>query len=89
MADFSSPDVQLAAKAESFFQQASERYLKLKHINRFAKCCQRYSAVLFSQNHHHEAEYLLQQALNKLTDQPASSLIVTCYRTFGEGNQRL
>lgn len=39
VAYYSPSDVQLAAKAEMFFQQASQRYLKLKHYNRFSKCC--------------------------------------------------
>ncbi|CAD7972891.1 unnamed protein product [Amoebophrya sp. A120] len=82
VAYYSPQDVQLASKAESFFQQASQRYLKLKHVNRFAKCCLRYGSVLFLQNHHHEAEYFLQQALNKLTNSGVSSLLVVCYHNL-------
>mmetsp|Transcript_26996 Transcript_26996/g.67999 ORF Transcript_26996/g.67999 Transcript_26996/m.67999 type:complete len:2543 (+) Transcript_26996:172-7800(+) len=82
VAYYSPNDVQLASKAESFFQQASQRYLKLKHVNRFAKCCIRYGSVLFLQNHHHEAEYFLQQALNKLTNSGVSSLLVVCYHNL-------
>merc|ERR1719359_1137819 len=75
-------DVTLSAKAEAYFQQASQRYLKLNHTNRFGKCCLRYAAVLYAQNHHHEAEYFIQQALNKLTDAPTSSLLVVCYHNL-------
>merc|ERR1719231_1371724 len=75
-------DVTLSSKAEAYFQQASQRYLKLNHVNRFAKCCLRYSSVLYAQNHHHEAEYFIQQALNKLTDAPSSSLLVVCYHNL-------
>ncbi len=82
VAFYNAQDLQLAAKAESFFQQASARYLQLKHVNRFAKCCIRYSAVLFSQNHHHEAEYFLQQSLNKLSSAPISSLLVVSYHNL-------
>jgi len=82
VAYYSPSDVQLAAKAEMFFQQASQRYLKLKHYNRFSKCCIRYASVLFTQNHHHEAEYFLQQALNKLTNIPVCSLLVVCYHNL-------
>lgn len=82
VAYYSPQDAQLAAKAESFFQQASQRYLKLRHVNRFAKCCIRYAAVLFTQNHHHEAEYFLQQSLNKLTNSAVSSLLVVNYHNL-------
>merc|ERR1719326_2320832 len=75
-------DVTLSGKAEVYFQQASQRYLKLNHVNRFGKCCLRYAAVLYAQNHHHEAEYFVQQALNKLTDAPTSSLLVVCYHNL-------
>merc|ERR1719215_2093123 len=32
-------DLALSERAESFFQQASERYLRLNHVNRYCKCC--------------------------------------------------
>jgi len=75
-------DVTLANKAESFYQQASQRYLKLGHAHRYCKCCLRSSAVLHAQGHHHEAEYFTQQALNKLMEAPASSLLVVCYHNL-------
>eukprot|EP00392_Amoebophrya_sp_AT5.2_P014854 g15022.t1 len=77
VAYYSPNDVQLASKAESFFQQASQRYLKLKHVNRFAKCCIRYGSVLFLQNHHHEAEYFYGE-----TRCGVSSLLVVCYHNL-------
>lgn len=76
-------DLTLANKAESFYQQASSRYLKLGHAHRYCKCCLRSSAVLHAQGHHHEAEYFTQQALNKLMEAPASSLLVVCYHNLG------
>ena len=82
VAYYSPSDVQLAEKAESFFQQATEKYLKLKHYHRFAKCSIRYAAVLFTQNHFHESEYFLQQALNKLQNEGTSSLLVVCYHNL-------
>jgi len=75
-------DLTLANKAESFYQQASQRYLKLGHTHRYCKCCLRSSAVLHAQGHHHEAEYFTQQALNKLMEAPASSLLVVCYHNL-------
>lgn len=75
-------DLTLANKAETFFQQASQRYLKLNHTNRYCKCCLRSSAVLHAQGRHHEAEYFTQQALNKLMEAPASSLLVVCYHNL-------
>merc|ERR1719428_1423871 len=75
-------DLTLANKAETFFQQASQRYLKLGHTNRYCKCCLGSSAVLHAQGHHHEAEYFTQQALNKLMEAPASSLLVVCYHNL-------
>eukprot|EP00397_Hematodinium_sp_SG-2012_P000155 GEMP01000155.1.p1 GENE.GEMP01000155.1~~GEMP01000155.1.p1 ORF type:complete len:1693 (+),score=422.40 GEMP01000155.1:3242-8320(+) len=79
---YASTDVTLAQKAESFFQQASARYLQLNHANRYAKCCVRYASVLARQQHYHEAEYFIQQALNHLADAPASSLLVVCYHNL-------
>jgi hypothetical protein len=75
-------DLTLANKAESFYLQASQRYLKLGHAHRYCKCCLRSSAVLHAQGHHHEAEYFTQQALNKLMEAPASSLLVVCYHNL-------
>jgi len=75
-------DVSLSDRAESFFQQASERYLRLKHTNRYCKCCLRAAAVLHGQGHRSEAEYYTQQALNKLTDAPVSSLLAVCYHNL-------
>merc|ERR1712228_615024 len=76
-------DVSLSDRAESFFQQASERYLRLKHTNRYCKCCLRAAAVLHGQGHRSEAEYYTQQALNKLSDQPVSSLLAVTYHNLG------
>lgn len=75
-------DISLSDRAESFFQQASERYLRLKHTNRYCKCCLRAAAVLHGQGHRAEAEYYTQQALNKLTDAPVSSLLAVCYHNL-------
>jgi hypothetical protein len=75
-------DVSLTDRAESFFQQASERYLRLGHANRYCKCCLRAAAVLHGQNNRSEAEYYTQQALNKLTDSPTSSLLAVCYHNL-------
>jgi hypothetical protein len=69
-------DAALASKAETFFSQASERYKKLGHPVRFAKCCCRYASFLAVRQHHHEGEYFLQQAVNALKDQPPNSLSV-------------
>jgi hypothetical protein len=69
-------DAGLASKAETFFSQASERYKKLGHSVRFAKCCCRYASFLAVRQHHHEGEYFLQQAVNALRDQPPNSLSV-------------
>eukprot|EP00931_Biecheleriopsis_adriatica_P045930 TRINITY_DN2632_c0_g1_i2.p1 TRINITY_DN2632_c0_g1~~TRINITY_DN2632_c0_g1_i2.p1 ORF type:complete len:1067 (-),score=265.69 TRINITY_DN2632_c0_g1_i2:166-3366(-) len=75
-------DVTLADRSESFFQQASERYLRLGHVNRYCKCCLRAAAVLHNQGHKSEAEYYTQQALNKLSDAPVSSLLAVCYHNL-------
>mmetsp|Transcript_89113 Transcript_89113/g.195211 ORF Transcript_89113/g.195211 Transcript_89113/m.195211 type:complete len:1031 (+) Transcript_89113:136-3228(+) len=75
-------DISLSERAESFFQQASERYLRLEHTNRYCKCCLRAAAVLHQQGHLSEAEYYTQQALNKLADAPVSSLLVVCYHNL-------
>eukprot|EP00933_Yihiella_yeosuensis_P081880 TRINITY_DN95585_c0_g1_i1.p1 TRINITY_DN95585_c0_g1~~TRINITY_DN95585_c0_g1_i1.p1 ORF type:complete len:1064 (-),score=231.26 TRINITY_DN95585_c0_g1_i1:52-3243(-) len=75
-------DVTLADRGESFFQQASERYLRLGHINRYCKCCLRAGAVLHNQGNKSEAEYYTQQALNKLSDAPVSSLLAVCYHNL-------
>jgi tetratricopeptide (TPR) repeat protein len=66
----------LAQKAETFFTQASERYKKLGHTVRFAKCCCRYASFLAVRQHYHEGEYFLQQALNALKSTPPNSLAV-------------
>eukprot|EP00435_Cladocopium_sp_Y103_P043451 s2794_g12.t1 len=75
-------DVTLADRSQSFFQQASERYLRLGHINRYCKCCLRAAAVLHLQGSKSEAEYYTQQALNKLSDAPVSSLLAICYHNL-------
>lgn len=75
-------DMSLADRAESFFQQASERYLRLNHTNRYCKCCLRAAAVLHNQGHLSEAEYYAQQALQKLSDSAVSSLLVVCYHNL-------
>eukprot|EP00440_Ansanella_granifera_P005804 gb/GFBE01006295.1/.p1 GENE.gb/GFBE01006295.1/~~gb/GFBE01006295.1/.p1 ORF type:complete len:1064 (+),score=307.55 gb/GFBE01006295.1/:1-3192(+) len=75
-------DVTLSDRSESFFQQASERYLRLGHVNRYCKCCLRAAAVLHNQNNRSEAEYYTQQALNKLSDAPVSSLLAVCYHNL-------
>jgi len=75
-------DISLSDRSEAFFQQASERYLRLEHTNRYCKCCLRAAAVLHGQGHLSEAEYYTQQALNKLSDAPVSSLLVVCYHNL-------
>jgi len=75
-------DVSLSDRAESFFQQASERYLRLGHTNRYCKCCLRAAAVLHQQGSKAEAEYYAQQALNKMNDAPSSSLLAICYHNL-------
>mmetsp|Transcript_17331 Transcript_17331/g.40387 ORF Transcript_17331/g.40387 Transcript_17331/m.40387 type:complete len:1088 (-) Transcript_17331:190-3453(-) len=75
-------DIALSDRAESFFQQASERYLKLGHVHRYCKCCLRAAAVLHNQNRRSEAEYYTQQALNKLANAPVSSLIAVTYHNL-------
>jgi len=75
-------DIGLTERSEAFFQQASERYLRLDHTNRYCKCCLRAAAVLHMQGHLSEAEYYTQQALNKLSDAPVSSLLVVCYHNL-------
>jgi len=75
-------DVTLSDRSQSFFQQASERYLRLGHVNRYCKCCLRAAAVLHLQGSKSEAEYYTQQALNKLSDAPVSSLLAICYHNL-------
>jgi len=75
-------DVTMADRSQSFFQQASERYLRLGHVNRYCKCCLRAAAVLHLQGSKSEAEYYTQQALNKLSDAPVSSLLAICYHNL-------
>jgi len=75
-------DVSLTDRAESFFLQASDRYVKLGHTNRYCKCCLRAAAVLHGQGARSEAEYYTQQALNKLSDAPMSSLLAVCYHNL-------
>lgn len=75
-------DIGLSDRSEAFFQQASERYLRLNHTNRYCKCCLRAAAVLHGQGHLSEAEYYTQQALNKLSDAPVSSLLAVCYHNL-------
>lgn len=75
-------DLSLSDRAESFFQQASERYLRLGHVNRYCKCCLRAAAVLHQQGSRGEAEYYTQQALGKLSDAPVSSLLAVCYHNL-------
>jgi hypothetical protein len=75
-------DISLTERSESFFQQATARYIKLGHTNRYCKCCLRAAAVLHQQGRHSEAEYYTQQALNKLADQPVSSLLAVTYHNL-------
>jgi hypothetical protein len=75
-------DLSLSERADSFFQQATSRYLKLGHTNRYCKCCLRAAAVLHQQKRHPEAEYYTQQALNKLANQPVSSLLAVTYHNL-------
>jgi len=75
-------DLGLTERSDSFFQQATARYLKLGHTNRYCKCCLRAAAVLHQQKHMSEAEYYTQQALNKLADQPVSSLLAVTYHNL-------
>jgi len=75
-------DLGFTDRAESFFQQASERYLRLNHVNRYCKCCLRAAAVFHGQGNKSEAEYYTQQALNKLADSPVSSLLAVCYHNL-------
>lgn len=75
-------DIGLSDRADNFFQQASERYLRLGHLNRYCKCCLRAAAVLQQQGKKAEAEYYTQQALNKLSDAPVSSLLSVCYHNL-------
>jgi len=76
-------DLSLTERSESFFQQATARYVKLGHTNRYCKCCLRAAAVLHQQGRQSEAEYYTQQALNKLADQPVSSLLAVTYHNLG------
>uniref|UniRef100_A0A7S2KLG6 Uncharacterized protein n=1 Tax=Zooxanthella nutricula TaxID=1333877 RepID=A0A7S2KLG6_9DINO len=76
-------DIGLSERSEAFFQQASDRYLALGHTNRYCKCCLRAAAVFHGQGHFAEAEYYTQQALNKLSDSPVSSLLAVCYHNLG------
>merc|ERR1719395_58174 len=76
-------DLSLTERSESFFQQATARYLKLGHTRRYCKCCLRAAAVLHQQGRQSEAEYYTQQALNKLSDQPVSSLLAVTYHNLG------
>jgi len=75
-------DISLSERSESFFQQASERYQRLGHWNRYCKCCLRAAAVLYSQGSLSEAEYYTQQALKKLADAPVSSLLAVTYQNL-------
>merc|ERR1719359_2450583 len=75
-------DLNLTERAESFFQQATSRYQKLGHLHRYCKCCLRAAAVLHQQGRVQEAEYYSQQALNKLADQPVSSLLAVTYHNL-------
>mmetsp|Transcript_70371 Transcript_70371/g.139580 ORF Transcript_70371/g.139580 Transcript_70371/m.139580 type:complete len:1060 (-) Transcript_70371:244-3423(-) len=75
-------DMSLSDRAGSFFQQASDRYMRLGHSNRYCKCCLRAAAVLHIQGKRSEAEYYTQQALNKLSDAPMSSLLAVCYHNL-------
>jgi len=75
-------DISLTERSESFFQQATARYMKLGHTCRYCKCCLRAAAVLHQQGRQSEAEYYTQQALNKLADQPVSSLLAVTYHNL-------
>jgi tetratricopeptide (TPR) repeat protein len=75
-------DIALTERSESFYQQATARYLKLGHLNRYCKCCLRAAAVLHQQGRRSEAEYYTQQALNKQADQPVSSLLALTYHNL-------
>jgi len=75
-------DYALSHRAESFFRQASERYLRLDHTNRYCKCCLRAAAVFHGQGNRGEAEYYTQQALTKLAESQASSMLAVCYHNL-------
>jgi len=75
-------DISMTDRAESFYQQASQRYLRLGHASRYCKCCLRAAAVLHAQERRSEAEYYAQQALNKLQDSPVSSLLAVTYHNL-------
>jgi hypothetical protein len=72
-------DAQLRARTQQFFHEASERYLAVKQVNRYAKCCLRYACVLHIQGHAHEAEYFAAQASQKLADSAPSSLVAVAH----------
>jgi len=75
-------DTGLSQKAETFFTQASERYKKLGHPVRWAKCACRYASFLAVKQHYHEGEYFLQQALNGMRDLPPNSLTVVLHHNM-------
>lgn len=75
-------DYALSHRAEAFFQQASERYLRLDHVNRYCKCCLRAAAVFHQQGSRAEAEYYTQQALKRLTEAASSSMLVVCHHNL-------
>ncbi|KAF4713063.1 hypothetical protein FOZ63_000349 [Perkinsus olseni] len=77
----------LGDRAEYFFQQASSRYQRMGHVCRYAKCCLRYSCVLYRQGHYHEAEYFCSRAIQEMTassdTSKASSLLATAFANRG------
>jgi len=75
-------DISFTERSESFYQQAAARYLKLGHLNRYCKCCLRAAAVVHQQGRQNEAEYYTKQALNRLADQPVSSLLAVTYHNL-------
>jgi len=75
-------DYALSTRAEAFFQQASERYLRLEHVNRYCKCCLRAAAVFHQQGTRAEAEYYTGQALKRLLEAPSSSMLVVCHHNL-------
>mmetsp|Transcript_22743 Transcript_22743/g.43695 ORF Transcript_22743/g.43695 Transcript_22743/m.43695 type:complete len:1094 (-) Transcript_22743:125-3406(-) len=75
-------DISLTDRSASFFQQASARYQRLGHVNRYCKCCLRAAAVLHGQGRRNEAEYYTQQALKELYNSPVCSLLAVTYHNL-------
>jgi len=75
-------DYAMSMRADAFFQQAAERYLRLEHTHRYCKCCLRGSAVFHQQGARSEAEYYTQQALKRLSDAQSSSMLAVCHHNL-------